>query len=58
MYCNRKEYAMEYTSCIKDELGTIVRWCNEYSEEENEQYLLDHPEYRRCCEPIEDDRDY
>lgn len=38
---------MEYMSVIKNELGEVMRYCCEYSDEDNEQYLEQHPEYYR-----------
>lgn len=31
---------MEYMSVIRDELGEIVRYCRNYTERENKEYLV------------------
>lgn len=36
---------MEYISVIRNELGEIVRCCMDYSAEENEELVKNHPEY-------------
>lgn len=46
---------MEMQSVIKDECGTVVRFCNDYSEAQNEEFLQEHPEYTYSC--LEVDRE-
>lgn len=43
---------MEYRTCIKDELGCVIFWCDELSEIEIEELLINHPEWSRSCVAI------
>lgn len=36
---------MEYRSCIKNELGEIVWWCDEHTDKEITECLERHPEW-------------
>lgn len=44
---------MEYMSVIRDELGEIVRYCRNYTEMENKEYLETHPECYKSVVIIE-----
>ena len=46
---------MEYRSAIVDELGCLVAWCSELSNEETERILDEHPEYSISCLECEPD---
>jgi hypothetical protein len=37
----------EYMTCIVDELNEPVCWCKNYTEEQIEQMLDEHPEWSR-----------
>lgn len=40
---------MEYRSAIVDELGEVVKWCENLSEKDIEEILTDFPEYQIVC---------
>lgn len=44
---------MEYMSVIRNELGEIVRYCKDYTERDNEEYLETHPECYKSVVSIE-----
>ena len=46
---------MEYRSAIVDELGYLVGYCSELTEDEQNHILDEHPEYSIRC--IECERD-
>ena len=39
----------EYRSAIVDELGAIMYWCDDLSEAEIYNILIEHPEWERRC---------
>ena len=45
---------MEFRSCIRNELGEIVWWCDEHTHTENIAVLASHPEWYLSCEQIGD----
>lgn len=45
--------SMEFRSCIRDELGRIVWWCDEHTHAENIAVLACHPEWYLSCEQID-----
>lgn len=40
---------MEFRSAIVDELGWVMFWCDEISEEEKMEILMSHPEWSIKC---------
>ena len=38
-----------YRSAIVDELGHVMFWCNELSDEQIQSILEEHPEWSRKC---------
>lgn len=40
---------IEFKSAIVDELGNIVCWCENLSDEEIEEILTNHIEWRKTC---------
>ena len=44
---------MEYRTVIVDELGTVIRFCSDYTEEENEALLAQCEEYHIITLAIE-----
>lgn len=40
---------IEFKSAIVDELGDIVCWCANLSDEEIEEILTNHIEWRKTC---------
>lgn len=48
----------EYCSVIKNELGEIVRFCKEWTNKENEEFLKQHPEYYKDVEKRLEYSDY
>lgn len=42
-----------YRSAIVDELGYVVFWCDELSEDEQIAYINNHPEWHIKCIEIE-----
>lgn len=40
---------MEYRSAIVDECGDVVMWCDEMSQDEIQEILDQHPEWRERC---------
>lgn len=45
---------MEFRSCIKNELGEIVWWCDEHTHKENMDVLVEHSEWYLSCELVMD----
>lgn len=43
---------MEYESCIKDECGNVILYCENKTEEEIDEILEQHPEWYRSVDPI------
>ena len=40
---------MEYSRAIVDELGEVVAWCKDLTQEEIEKVLEESPEYKITC---------
>ena len=46
---------MNVVSCIRDELGHVVRSCSNYHDDENRAFLEFHPEYYFSTVSVDDD---
>ena len=46
---------MEFRSCFRDELGKVVWWCDKHTEQENTDFLNNHPECYLSSIIISDD---
>lgn len=46
---------MDFRSCIVDELGDVVVWCEYYTHNEIMTMLQDHPEWGLSCESSENE---
>lgn len=46
---------MEYRSAIVDELGALVAYCSELTEDEKTRIMDEHPEYNFECVACERD---
>ena len=49
IYKKREEKTMEYSSVVVDELGEVVAWCKDLTQEEIEKVLNESPEYKITC---------
>ena len=44
-----------FYSVIRNELGEVVRYCKDYTDKQNDEYLENHIEYYLSIETIDED---
>ena len=44
---------MDFRNCIIDELGYFIDWCSEYTDDELNDKMQQHPEWSISCMEIQ-----